>query len=117
MPLPRIAYFAWLFLLLFWLSTPALMLYAGTDRAGEPVEITGNIENVSGQWVRLASCYGDKFTVVDSVEQAAGYFFFTLPGDTPPGLYRLIYSETNAGLLVENRFVEFIVAWETWCCR
>lgn len=108
-----------LFCTLFLLSaqqrmSPGTVEYAegASMRLGRVVEISGSIENVSGNWIRLASYYGDRFTVIDSLEQAGGFFFFTLPENTASGLYRIIYSESNDSLLVKNRFVEFIVAGE-----
>ena len=70
--------------------------------------IQGTIENVEVGPVRLASYYGDRFSVVDSMETTSGFFYFILPGDASPGIYRIIYTESAGGVRSQNRFVEFI---------
>jgi thiol-disulfide isomerase/thioredoxin len=70
--------------------------------------IQGTIENVEEGPVRLASYYGDRFSVVDSMDTTSGFFYFILSGDTPPGIYRIIYTENYGGVRSQNRFIEFI---------
>ena len=71
--------------------------------------IQGQIEHADRGMVYLASYYGDRFTIADSLETSTGSFYFVLPGEAPAGIYRLIYPEVFQGVRTENRFVEFIV--------
>jgi thiol-disulfide isomerase/thioredoxin len=70
--------------------------------------IPGNIEHVEEGPVKLASYYGDRFKVVDSMDTKSGFFYFILSGDSPPGIYRIIFTEHSGGVRIQNRFVEFI---------
>ena len=75
---------------------------------GQSWLIQGTIENAEEGPVRLASYYGDRFKVVDSMDTMSGFFYFILPDDSPPGIYRVIYTESSGGVRSQNRFVEFI---------
>jgi thiol-disulfide isomerase/thioredoxin len=70
--------------------------------------IRGTIEDAAEGPVVLASFYGDRFRVMDSMYTESGSFYFMLPDDTPPGTFRIIYSDTMEGIRNQNRFVEFI---------
>lgn len=58
--------------------------------------------------IYLASYYGDRFQVTDSMESTSGSFYFLLSEKAPVGVYRLIYPEVYQGIMTRNRFVEFI---------
>jgi len=75
---------------------------------GQTYMVQGTIEDAGEGWIYLASYYADRFRIVDSMESASGFFYFMFPGDEPPGIYRIIYSDQVDGVLSENRFVEFI---------
>lgn len=85
-----------------------LGLAAGPRLWAQPYIIQGTIENAEEGKVYLASYYGDSFTVVDSLESASGFFYFMLGEEVPAGIYRIIFSTREHGVLNENRFVEFI---------
>ncbi len=70
---------------------------------GQSWLIQGNIENAEEGPVLLATFYGDRFRVLDSMDTESGFFYFILPEDTPPGIFRIIYAD---------RFVEFIFNME-----
>ncbi len=74
----------------------------------QPYIIQGSIEHSGGGMIYLASFYEDRFTIADSIETSTGSFLFLLPGDHPPGVCRLIFSDEYEGIRSENRFVEFI---------
>lgn len=75
---------------------------------GQSWLIQGTIENGEEGPVVLASYYGDRFSVVDSMETRSGFFYFMLSEDSPPGIYRIIFNERLAGVSSQNRFIEFI---------
>ena len=75
---------------------------------GQSWLIQGTIENAEEGPVLLASYYGDRFRVVDSMETKTGFFYFVLPGDANPGIYRIIYADRIGEVRYQNRFVEFI---------
>jgi thiol-disulfide isomerase/thioredoxin len=75
---------------------------------GQTYMVQGTIENAGEGRIYLASYYADRFRIVDSIESSSGFFYFMFPGDEPPGIYRIIYSDQVDGVLSENRFVEFI---------
>lgn len=70
--------------------------------------IQGNIQNAEEGPVWLASFYGDRFEVIDSMETSSGFFYFVLPAHARPGIYRLIFAERMQEVRSQNRFVEFI---------
>ena len=70
--------------------------------------VSGNIEHAGEGQVLLASCFGDRFRVIDSMATETGFFYFILSGDTPVGVYRIIYSGRFQEIRSENRFIEFI---------
>ncbi|MEA3462848.1 MAG: TlpA disulfide reductase family protein [Bacteroidota bacterium] len=70
--------------------------------------IQGTIENGEEGPVLLASFYGDRFRMVDSMDTKSGFFYFMLPEDTAPGIYRIIYADRVDSIRMQNRFVEFI---------
>ncbi len=74
----------------------------------QPYIIQGTIEHSGQGMVYLASYYGDRFTIADSIETTSGSFLFLLPEAQHPGVYRLIFSDEYQGIRSENRFVEFI---------
>ena len=74
--------------------------------------IQGNIENAEEGPVLLASFYGDRFRVLDSMDTESGFFYFILPEDTPPGIFRIIYADRVDSIRTQNRFVEFIFNME-----
>ncbi len=75
---------------------------------GQSWLIQGTIEHAEEGMVRLASYYGDRFRVVDSMDTSSGFFYFVLSGYHPPGVYRIIFSERIGEVVHQNRFVEFI---------
>lgn len=75
---------------------------------GQPWVLQGTIENAEEGPVLLASFYGDRFRVLDSIHTESGSFYFMFPDDTPPGIFRIIYTDTTDGIRNQNRFVEFI---------
>jgi len=75
---------------------------------GQSWLIQGTIENAEEGPLLLASFYGDRFRVVDSMETTSGSFYFVLPGDAIPGIYRIIYADRIGEVRNQNRFVEFI---------
>jgi thiol-disulfide isomerase/thioredoxin len=75
---------------------------------GQNWMIQGTIEQAEEGTVWLASYYGDRFSVIDSMETSSGFFYFVLPEDTPPGIYRVIYADRMGEVRYQNRFVEFI---------
>ncbi|TFH28487.1 MAG: AhpC/TSA family protein [Bacteroidia bacterium] len=75
---------------------------------GQSWLIQGTIENAEAGPVLLASFHDDRFRVVDSMETTTGFFYFMLPGDATPGLYRIIYADRIGEVRMQNRFVEFI---------
>jgi thiol-disulfide isomerase/thioredoxin len=74
----------------------------------QPYIIQGNIEHSDQGMIYLASYYGDRFRVADSMENSEGSFHFLLSGDVPAGIYRLVYTEVDRDVRTVNRFVEFI---------
>lgn len=80
----------------------------GFGLLAQPYIIQGTIEDAEEGKVYLASYYGDRFTVVDSLESASGFFYFMLGEEVPAGIYRIIFTTREEGVLNENRFVEFI---------
>ncbi len=79
-----------------------------SDVSGQSCIVSGTIEHAEEGQVLLASYYGDRFRVVDSMETGAGFFYFMLSDKVPAGIYRIIYTERVQGIRSENRFVEFI---------
>ena len=75
---------------------------------GQDWLIQGTIEHGDGGEVLLAAYYGDRFSVIDSMKSADGFFYFVVPEASPAGLYRIIYSDRVEDVQTENRFVEFI---------
>jgi thiol-disulfide isomerase/thioredoxin len=70
--------------------------------------IQGTIENCAEGTVKLASYYGEQFSVVDSLDTKSGFFYFVLSETAPPGIYRIIYAESRGEVMSRNRFVDFI---------
>jgi thiol-disulfide isomerase/thioredoxin len=75
---------------------------------GQSWLIQGTIENAEEGPVLLASFYGDRFRVVDSMDTSSGFFYFMLSEDSSPGIYRIIYADRVDSIRMQNRFVEFI---------
>jgi len=75
---------------------------------GQSWLIQGTIENAVEGPVLLASYYGDRFTVVDSMDTKSGFFYFMLSDDAPPGIYRIVFSDITGEVMYQNRFIEFI---------
>lgn len=84
-----------------------LGLFGGSSLA-QPYLIQGNIEHAPPGKIYLASYYGDRFIVADSLESQSGDFLFLLSEEAAPGVYRLIFSYEFEELRTENSFVEFI---------
>ena len=89
-------------MLLLWLCSGMLSLQ------GQSWIIQGNIEHAEPGHVWLASYYGDRFDVIDSMETSSGFFYFVLPGNAAPGIYRLIFADHIGEVRNQDRFVEFI---------
>lgn len=86
-----------------------VMLWIGLHPLqGQSWLIQGTIENAEEGPVLLASFHGDRFLVVDSMETSSGFFYFVLPGEAMPGIYRIIYADRIGEVRNQNRFVEFI---------
>jgi peroxiredoxin len=75
--------------------------------SAQPYMIQGNIEYPGPGMIYLASYYGDRFRIVDSIPAGTGSFHFILDGATA-GVYRLVFNEVYRGTLTEYHFVEFI---------
>ena len=75
---------------------------------GQSWLIQGSIENAEEGPVLLASFYGDRFMVVDSMDTSSGFFYFMLSESSPSGIYRIIYSDRVDSIRMQNRMVEFI---------
>jgi peroxiredoxin len=75
---------------------------------GQSWLIQGNIENAEEGPVLLASFYGDRFRVIDSIDTNSGFFYFMLSEDIPPGIFRIIYADRVDSIRNQNRFIEFI---------
>jgi len=75
---------------------------------GQHRMVQGAIEHAEEGTVWLASYHGDRFRVIDSMETSSGFFFFLLPQDAPPGIYRIIFADRMGEVRYQNRFVEFI---------
>lgn len=74
----------------------------------QPYLVQGSIEHLAPGKVLLASYYGDRFNIVDSLHSSSGSFLFMLSEDSPAGVYRLFFSDEYQGVRSENHFVEFI---------
>ena len=72
---------------------------------GQSYLIQGTIENAEEGPVLLASFYGDRFRVIDSIDTRSGFFYFMLSEDTPPGIFRIIYADRVDSIRTQNRFV------------
>ena len=70
---------------------------------GQDWVIQGTIENAEPGQVLLASYYGDRFSVADSMESSSGFFYFMLPEASPPGIYRIIFADRSQGIRNQNR--------------
>lgn len=86
----------------------ALLWMGGLCLHAQSWLIQGTIENAEEGPVLLASFQGDRFLVVDSMETSSGFFYFVLPAEAMPGIYRLIYADRTGEVRNQNRFVEFI---------
>ena len=75
---------------------------------GQSWLIQGTIENAAEGPVLLASYYGDRFSVVDSMDTKSGFFYFMLSEESSPGIYRIIFSDRTGEVRHMNRFIEFI---------
>ncbi|MCK5137931.1 MAG: AhpC/TSA family protein [Bacteroidales bacterium] len=76
--------------------------------SGQTNMIRGTIEHVDEGKIYLASYYGDRFRIVDSMETSSGAFYFMRSQEEPAGIYRIIYPDVYSGIGSENRFFEFI---------
>ena len=84
-------------------------MYADVEQSNaQPYVIQGSIEHSGQGMVYLASYYGDRFRIADSLETTSGSFLFLLSEEQTAGVYRLIFSDEYQGVRSENRFVEFI---------
>ena len=89
-------------LIFFFLLTGASCL------SGQASVVQGTIEHPGDGQIYLASYYGDRFRIIDSMETSSGAFFFMLSGEEQPGIYRIIFSDVYQGIMSENRFIEFV---------
>jgi hypothetical protein len=85
-----------------------LLLLTLSPLAGQPRVIKGMLQNAGEGKIYLASFYGDRFTIVDSMESGTGSFYFMLSERDPAGVYRIIYDDVYEGIRSENLFIEFI---------
>ncbi len=76
--------------------------------SGQPWVVKGTLARAEKGKIYLASYYGDRFRVADSMETGSGSFYFLLNEQHPPGLYRIIYNDVYEGIRSENLFIEFI---------
>ena len=54
---------------------------------GQPWVVKGTLARAEQGKIYLASYYGDRFRVADSMETGSGSFYFLLNEQHPPGLY------------------------------
>ncbi len=80
---------------------------------GQPWFIQGTIENCEEGKILLASYYGDRFRVIDSLDSQSGSFHFILSEEAPTGIYRIIFADRTGEVRSQNRFVEFIFKQES----
>lgn len=80
---------------------------------GQPWFIQGTIENCEEGKIMLASYYGDRFRVIDSLVSQSGSFHFILSENAATGIYRIIFTDRTGGVRSQNRFVEFIANRES----
>lgn len=85
-----------------------LLLTGASCLSGQVSVVQGTIEHAGDGQIYLASYYGDRFRIIDSMETSSGAFYFVLSGEEQPGIYRIIFSEVYQGIMSENRFIEFI---------
>jgi len=75
---------------------------------GQDYVIQGTIEHAAEGQIRLASYYGDRFRIIDSIDTGSGSFYFMLSHKHAPGIYRIIYTDRIEGIRSENRFIELV---------
>jgi len=85
-----------------------LIMVLSLPSHAQPYLIQGSIEHSGKGQIYLASYYGDRFSVTDSMESTAGSFLFLLSEEHHAGVYRLIFPDEFQGRGSENSFVEFI---------
>lgn len=72
--------------------------------SGQAYEINGTINNYHSAKIYLASVYGDKFDIQDSIKSDfSGKFTFSIPDDTPTGLFRLYFANNKTIDLILNK--------------
>lgn len=72
--------------------------------SGQAYQINGTINNYHSAKIYLASVYGDKFDIQDSIKSDfSGKFTFSIPDDTPTGLFRLYFANNKTIDLILNK--------------
>lgn len=84
------------------------LLTGASYLCGQSIVIKGTVEHSGEGQIYLASYYGDRFRILDSMETSSGAFYFICSEEAPPGIYRIVFSEVYQGIMSENRFIEFI---------
>jgi len=85
-----------------------LLLFSIPLLRGQPYVVNVTLAHAEKGQVYLASFYGDRFNIVDSMETGTGSFYFMLSDQDPAGVYRIIYNDVYNGIRSENLFIEFI---------
>lgn len=85
-----------------------LVLVNTSTSFAQPYLVQGSIEHSGQGLIYLASYYGDRFRVADSIDSSSGSFLFMLSDEHPAGVYRLVFSDEYQDVRNENHFVEFI---------
>ncbi len=70
---------------------------------GQEYQINGTINNYHAAEIYLASLYGDRFDIQDSTKtDFSGKFTFSIPNESPSGLYRLYFANNKTIDLILN---------------
>ena len=85
-----------------------LSIFLASSVLSQSYVISGYIEHAEEGQVLLASYFGDRFRVIDSLDTSTGSFYFMLTEENPVGIYRIIYSDRVQGIRSDNQFIEFI---------
>jgi len=85
-----------------------LLLLSVSLVRGQPYVVKGTLAHADKGKIYLAAFYGDRFSVVDSMETETGSFYFMLTEQHKPGVYRIIFNDLYEGIRSENLFIEFI---------
>ena len=85
-----------------------LSIFLASSVLSQSYVISGYIEHAEEGQVLLASYFGDRFRVIDSLDTSTGSFYFMLTEENPVGIYRIIYSDRVQGIRSDNQSIEFI---------